>query len=298
MSNTFNEANDCYARAEKALKTGLMKWKPDYDVAANEYSKAANIFKILRMPEKAIEANLKAFDCYLQTKTYFSAAKCYEQAGALAKELKDWENMIIYYDKACEYYREHGVPDTAALTYNKAAGVLETIRPEKSAEWYGKCYDTVENEDRHLQAAEYANKAVRMYLKLKHYDQAVHWSQKAFESYLTGSEERSAGRQVVTTIIIHLAQDDSVAAQKAYMANKGYIHNDERWTLDQLFKGLDHFDNDAITSALKSPFFANLDNELVKIIRDLLQKYQPKKSSGDDPTNVDNAEDDEAGAVL
>lgn len=74
------------------------------------------------MPEKAIEANLKAFDCYLQTKTYFSAAKCYEQAGALAKELKDWENMIIYYDKACEYYREHGVPDTAALTYNKAAG--------------------------------------------------------------------------------------------------------------------------------------------------------------------------------
>lgn len=160
-----------------------------------------------------------------------------------------------------------------------------------------------------------------MYLKLKRYDQAVHWSQKAFESYLTGSEERSAGRQVVTTIIIHLAQDDSVAAQKAYMANKGldcygfnlcktflinfffksffrYIHNDERWTLDQLFKGLDHFDNDAITSALKSPFFANLDNELVKIIRDLLQKYQPKKSSGDDPTNVDNAEDDEAGAVL
>lgn len=26
------------------LKTGLMKWKPDYDVAANEYSKAGNFF--------------------------------------------------------------------------------------------------------------------------------------------------------------------------------------------------------------------------------------------------------------
>nr|XP_046910798.1 gamma-soluble NSF attachment protein-like [Dermatophagoides farinae] len=301
MAN-IKEANDCYSRAEKALKTGLMKWTPDYEIAANEYSNAAKIFRQVRIPEKAIEANLKAANCYEKSRSYFSAAKCYEQAGAISKEMKEWDKMIGYYEKCCMYYREHGVPDTAALTFNKIAGVLETIKPEKSAEWYGRCYDITMNEDRYLQAAEYANKAVRMYLKLKNYDEAIRLSDKAFEAYITGGEERSAGRQTVTTVIIQLARDDSVAAQKAYMANKTYIHQDERYTLDQLFQGFDQFDNTTINQALKSPFLSSMDNEIVKIVRDLLLKYQPKTDTGDqyNPSNANNDDDydDEAGAVL
>ncbi|KAH9419423.1 hypothetical protein DERP_010635 [Dermatophagoides pteronyssinus] len=301
MANV-NEANECYSKAEKALKTGLMKWRPDYEIAANEYSKAAKIFRQARMPEKAIEANLKAANCYEQSRSYFSAAKCYEQAGSISKDMKDWDKMIGYYEKCCLYYREHGVPDTAALTFNKVAGVLETIKPEKSADWYSRCYDITLNEDRYLQAAEYANKAVRMYLKLKNYDDAIRMSEKAFEAYVTGGEERSAGRQSVVTVIIQLARDDSVAAQKAYLANRKYIHQDECYTLDQLFQGLDQFDNTIIYQSLKSPFLSSMDNEIVKIVRDLLIKYQPKKVDNNNFSNVndgdDNYEDDEAGAVL
>lgn len=99
--------------------------------------------------------------------------------------------------------------------------VLEKIKPEKSAEWYGNAYDVVLTEDRYLQAAEYANKAVRMYLKLKHYDNAVRWAEKAMESYLTGNETRSAGRQVCCIVLIQLAREDQVAAFKIYQANKG-----------------------------------------------------------------------------
>ena len=60
-----------------------------------------------------------------------------------------------------------------------------------------------------------------MYLKLKQYDNAVDWAEKALENYQLASENRSAGRQVSTLVIIHLARDDSIAAQKIYMANKG-----------------------------------------------------------------------------
>lgn len=74
------------------------------------------------MPEKVIEAMLKAAECFEKSRSYFSAAKCYEQAGLFSKELKDYDKMIHYYESACLAYREHGVPDTAALMFNKAAG--------------------------------------------------------------------------------------------------------------------------------------------------------------------------------
>ena len=74
------------------------------------------------MPDKFIEANLKAANCYEQSRSFFSAAKCYEQVGLAARDKNDWNTMVTYYEKACLYFREHGVPDTAALTYNRGAG--------------------------------------------------------------------------------------------------------------------------------------------------------------------------------
>lgn len=78
------------------------------------------------MGDKFIEANLKAANCYENSRSFFSAAKCYEQVAMASKDKNDWNSMITYYEKACLYFREHGVPDTAALTYNRGAGYLLT----------------------------------------------------------------------------------------------------------------------------------------------------------------------------
>lgn len=80
------------------------------------------------------------------------------------------------------------------------------------------------------------------------------------------------------------------------------VESDERYVLEDLFQGLDQFDNAAICSALKTPFIQNLENEITKIIRDLLVKYQPKKGSenrgGNDVGASGHDDDDEAGAML
>lgn len=41
----MKQAEECIAKAEKELKTGLFKWKPDYVQAAIQYEKAAKIYK-------------------------------------------------------------------------------------------------------------------------------------------------------------------------------------------------------------------------------------------------------------
>lgn len=77
------------------------------------------------------------------------------------------------------------------------------------------------------------------------------------------------------------------------------MEHDERYTLENLFAGLDSFDNVAISTALKAPFIQNLENEVTKIIRDLLIKYEPKKTSTDAKGNmIEEDFDDEAGAML
>jgi len=78
------------------------------------------------------------------------------------------------------------------------------------------------------------------------------------------------------------------------------VEHDERYVLDNLFHGFDNFDNAAIYNALKTPFIQNLENEITKIVRDLLVKYEPKKkNAGENHGEVaQQEEDDEAGAML
>lgn len=100
--------------------------------------------------------------------------------------------------------------------------MLETVKPEKSAEWYGMASEVTLLEDRYLQAAEYANKAMRMYLKLKQMENTIQWAQTALQHYVAGAEPRQAGRQTVVLVVLYIAKEDSVAAQKIFMANEGY----------------------------------------------------------------------------
>ena len=86
------------------------------------YVSAATAFRSAKMTDKFIEATLKAATCYENSRSFFSAAKNYEQVGLASRDKNDWNSMIKYYEKACLYFRQHGVPDTAALTYNRGAG--------------------------------------------------------------------------------------------------------------------------------------------------------------------------------
>ena len=44
------EAEEHMRLAAKALKTGFLKWSPDYDTAGDEYSRAATAFKVTVIP--------------------------------------------------------------------------------------------------------------------------------------------------------------------------------------------------------------------------------------------------------
>uniref|UniRef100_A0A1B0CHQ0 Gamma-soluble NSF attachment protein n=2 Tax=Lutzomyia longipalpis TaxID=7200 RepID=A0A1B0CHQ0_LUTLO len=83
----IDEANEHIRQAEKSLKTGLLKWKPDYDVAADEYNKAGVAFRIAKEYEKSVECFLKCAENYKLNRSWFHAAKAMEAAVQPMKEM-------------------------------------------------------------------------------------------------------------------------------------------------------------------------------------------------------------------
>lgn len=48
--------------------------------------------------------------------------RSYEQVAMLfGKDMDQWDKAIDYFQRACGMYREHGVPDTAAMCLDRGA---------------------------------------------------------------------------------------------------------------------------------------------------------------------------------
>ncbi|KAK8737099.1 hypothetical protein OTU49_004801, partial [Cherax quadricarinatus] len=128
----IEEALSHIREAEKSLKTSLLKWKPDYDLAADEYSAAATCYKTAKQYTQCRECLLKATENYKFNRSFFSAGKCLEQAALISKELGDMESIFKLAERSACMYQEHGIPDTAALTLDKTAKIIENHLPEKA----------------------------------------------------------------------------------------------------------------------------------------------------------------------
>lgn len=59
-----------WLRTYSSLKTSLLKWRPDYENAADEYNKAATCFRNAKSYQQCKECLLKTVDCHKQNRAY------------------------------------------------------------------------------------------------------------------------------------------------------------------------------------------------------------------------------------
>jgi len=293
------EAHSYIKEAEKCLQTGLLKRSPDYDGAANEYQKAATCYKTIKKTAKSIEFNNKAAECFEKCKSYYSAAKCYEAAGMMyGKDLNQWDQAVTSFQTACAMYREHGVPDTAAQCLDRAAKIMESIIPEKAADFYVTAADVAMIESKHHQAAEFCGKAARVFLKIKNLTRAAELVQNQLEYLVEAEDVAGSSRVVVCVTLIHLARDDYVAAKRAFTDGRAYVDQQELYSMELLLDGVDTMDSKKVVNALNHPFIKSLDNEITKIVRDITNKYKALEGNDGQVSAQDGGIDSEAAALM
>jgi tetratricopeptide (TPR) repeat protein len=92
------------------------------------FVRAALAFRFAKENTKAKEAYEKAATGQERLSSPWQAAKHLESAGALAKELENWNEVVDFYKRACELYTECGKPQPASDALAREARALEDVR--------------------------------------------------------------------------------------------------------------------------------------------------------------------------
>ncbi|XP_012279169.1 gamma-soluble NSF attachment protein [Orussus abietinus] len=265
----IEEGNSHIRQAEKSLKTSLLKWKPDFEVAADEYTHAATCFRIAKSFKQCRECLSKAADCYKQNRSWFHAAKSIEQVILICKEIGDLSEVPKLAHSACSLYQQHGSPESGATVLDKTGKLIESTEPEKALELFQRAADIVMGEDSPRQAAEYMSKVARLLVKLKMYDQAADAVRREIGMHQQIDHIPSVGRLAVALVLVQLARGDQVAAEKAFKEWGNYCDGPEVQTLEMLLQAYDNEDAESARSALNSPFIKHMDVEYAKLARGL-----------------------------
>uniref|UniRef100_A0A4W5QSI5 Gamma-soluble NSF attachment protein n=1 Tax=Hucho hucho TaxID=62062 RepID=A0A4W5QSI5_9TELE len=247
-----------------SLKTSFMKWKPDYDSAASEYSKAAVAFKNAKMLEEAKEAYLQEAEAHTNNKTLFHAAK---HVFSL-QDMQRIPEAIQYIERASMMYVENGTPDTAALALDRAGKLIESQDLAKAVDLYQKAASVFENEDRLRQAVEMLGKASRLLVRQHKLDEAAVSIQKEKNMYKEIENYPTCFKKTIAQVLVHLHRNDFVAADKCVRESyslPGFSGSEDCIALEQLLQGYDEQDEDQVHCVCNSPLFKYMDNDYAKL---------------------------------
>ncbi|KAK4877283.1 hypothetical protein RN001_009789 [Aquatica leii] len=255
--------------AEKSLKTSLLKWRPDYEIAAEEYNKAATCFRNAKAFEQCRDCLMKAAECHKQNRSLFYAARAIDQAILICKELGDLREIPAFAERAANMYQSHGSCDTAAASLDKAAKILEQQHPEQALHLYLRAADVAMVQDSTRQATEFVSKVSRIYVKLKQFDLAADSIRREIGLHQQNESYQSTGRLAVALVLVQLARGDVVAAEKAFKEWGNYCEGPEVQTLEMLLQAFDEEDPESAKKALNNPFIKHMDVEYAILARDL-----------------------------
>lgn len=261
------------SEAEQAMKTSLLKWKPDYDSAAVAYGKAATSFKNAKSLEKAKDCQLKAAECHRKNGDRFHAGKSLEQAALICRDLKDFDKTADFGEEAAQNFREGNVPDTAVHTLDKIAKTVEVYAPSRAVQLYLKAAEIVDNEERSRQAIEYYGKAARLLVRQQQYEEALRIIGREIDAHLSIEAYTYVYKLVSVRTLIHLTIGDYLTAErecrKGLSNYPGFGDSEEAVITEQLLEAYDQGDKDSATQILNGQKFKYLDNEYAKLARNL-----------------------------
>ncbi|KAJ0183960.1 hypothetical protein K1T71_000383 [Dendrolimus kikuchii] len=265
MSSKQLEAQEHAKAAEKFLKVSIFRWKPDYDSAADEYSQAAQCFRIARDMKSARDCHVKASEYYKKNRALFHAAKALENAIIVSKDFANPDDLYNLALDASSLYQQHGSGDSGAAVLDKTGKILESEAPHLAIKLFQQAADVSSTESSQHQGSEYISKASRLLVKLSRYDEAVDSIRREICFHQEADNTGAVGRLTVAIVLVQLARGDIVAAEKSYKEWGSNCEASEMQTLEQLLQAYDEEDRESARRALNSPFIRNMDVEYARL---------------------------------
>ncbi|XP_068700702.1 gamma-soluble NSF attachment protein-like [Montipora foliosa] len=247
----LQEGMQLLKEAESFVKTSWLKWKPDWDSAADKYMKAGTCFKAAKYHDQAIDAFRKAADAHSNAHALFHAAKALEQAATVSKEIKNVTEAISMMEKAV---------------------MCDSSNPAKAAEMYIAASEMNVVEDKIREGIEPLSKGANLYLKLKRFQEALKVFNQQMKLYEQVGNFQMMYKVVLSMVVVHLHEGDYVAADNCYKDSfefPGFGGSDEAIAAEKVLDCFDKGDAEGIKTCTSQALFTYLDNEIAKLSRSL-----------------------------
>lgn len=183
--------------------------------------------------------------------------------------MNNFSEIRMLAERACNLYQQHGSPESGAATLDKAARILEDTMPDEALELYKRAVGVTAIEDSSRQSTEYATKVSRLLVRLQKYDDAADAIRREIGLHQQSENYGLIGRLAVALVLVQLAREDYVAAEKAFKEWGNCCDAAEVQTLEQLLQAYDDEDPDSAKQALRSPFIRHMDIEYSRLANDM-----------------------------
>ncbi|KAJ1904566.1 hypothetical protein GGI09_003079 [Coemansia sp. S100] len=268
-SSSLKLAQGFLKDAQKASK-GSWFSKPEWDIAAQYFDKAATAFKAARHYEEAADCYVKASDAYVQINAVYLAAKCVENAATLADtHIKDHEMAVSHYSRASDLYRSQGAAaDKAAEMMESAAKVCEDIDTNRTIQLYDSALSIYENEDRGRFGVETFKRTIRYLLDKGRLSEAVDIQMRLSAVCEHVNNRFELNKSNLSAIIILLAFGDSVEAGKKleeFGQDVAFTRSKEAAAAERLVQAYSDGDQDEYVRIAGDQSVAFLDTTIARL---------------------------------
>jgi len=290
---------DKYAHPKSSF---LFKKNPEWTEAAHCYETAANMFRAQHSNEHAVDAFMKAAEAHRNSNSMYLAAKCSETAASILEKDKKIEESCKNYDLASQQYFMGNSPDRAAAMLFNAARVIERTSVERAVGYYKKACEAVDDGESRLAYDTY-KKVIIALVKLRVVNEAIDIAMRLNAIYIEKKHANALFKNELSIIILLLYNDKFNVAEDYFnifcgerndpngcnyvdFGNK-FLNSEEGITADEMLNAYANSDVELMNKASSKFCVKYLDNEIVKIVRDLRTKVSSGQAQFSSNNNID-----------
>jgi tetratricopeptide (TPR) repeat protein len=271
--------------ADKLTTKTLLRWKADYDTAGPIYERAGTAYKNAQNYLGAKNAFKKAAECLKQADLSFLAAKNYESAAMMAKEMSQTDESVSLIEESAKHFRLTGNPDKAAEVLIKAARWIESSDVEKALSLAKTSLEVYEIDDKEQFSGNAYKYATGLCIRNKRIDDALQMYNKQAAIHSKLNHDSDVLKAYLSIMIIHLSRDDYAAAEKAFqdfVGTHGFTNSQEGRGAMELMDAYEKRDNEGLKKCVNKQIFTFLDNDVAKLAKKLTASGAPSSSSKED----------------
>jgi len=259
---TEQRAREHIAEGEKALNPGI--WTKitggshnKFDDAAAAFTKAGNVYKMLKKWDEGGNIFERAAQTYIQANSSHEAATAYQNASNCYKNTS-MPDAVRCLEAACDIYAADGKFSLAAKHHKTMAEMFEKeMDLDKSSTHYDRAADFFDNENQPSSARTCRLKVARFAAEKGDFAKAIEiWEKAAKDSLDAGNRTASyvCKEYFLNAGLCYIARDDVVGLRQAIGRYKdlqvSFDRDRECKLLEELAEACENYDSEKLTNVV------------------------------------------------